>query len=57
MKVFEILDPTQMFGGFNLSGISLQPNAKGEVEPNAKGEVEPEGCYNWRQYCCGHGRQ
>lgn len=50
MKVFEILDPTKMFGGFNLSGISFtkqgeddaKPNAKGEVEPKAKGEVEPE---------------
>jgi hypothetical protein len=50
MKVFEILDPTKMFGGFNLSGIAdignplnmLKPNAKGEVEPNANGEVEPE---------------
>jgi len=51
MKVFEIIDPTKMFGGFNLSGISTtdifnpldmpKPNAKGEVEPNAKGEVEP----------------
>lgn len=47
MKVFEILDPAKMFGGFNLMGIgdekagSLVDKAADMLNPNRKGDSEP----------------
>ena len=48
MKVFEIIDPTKMFGGFNLMGIgdekagSVADKSVDAFKASAKGEVEPE---------------